>query len=145
MANEIKGLLYGIFLYLNINTEPVTILSALMIIDTILGCIKILRIDYTKFKTRELIVGFVSKIALLILPLSVALIGKGIGYDLRLLVELSLKILIISEGISIITNLIAIKTKEEVADFDIITKFLKKIRDFLIHIGNSLFKFNKDK
>lgn len=139
-TNEIKTLLYGIFIYLNISIEPVVVLTYLMLIDTILGSIKVLRINYTKFSFRELLIGFVSKFAFLLLPIGIALAGKGLHYDWRIVVEISIKILIVSEAISILSNMIAIKTKEEVADFDIITRFLKKLRNILITLGENLLK-----
>lgn len=146
MDNQLKTLIYSVFIYLNMDTEPVTIFCYLMLADTILGAIKVLRIDYTKFSFKDLIIGFVIKPALLIFPMTIALIGKGIGYDLSLIVSLSIKLLIVSEGISIISNLISIKTKEETKDFDIITKLLKKTRSYLILIANKLFNsFGKDK
>lgn len=146
MDNQLKTLIYSIFIYLNMETEPVTVFCWLMITDTILGAIKVLRIDYTKFNFKELFLGFVIKPTLLVIPMTIALIGKGIGYDLRLLVSLSIKILIVSEGISIISNLISIKTKEETKDFDIITRLLKKTRLFLMNIANKLLNaFSKDK
>lgn len=142
--NQIKTLIYGVFIYLKIDTEPVTVLSILMTIDTILGLIKVFRIDPKEFSMKALFFGYLSKLAFLLLPVTIALIGKNLKMDFTIFVVLSLKILTIGEGISIISNMISIKTKEEVKNYDIITKFLKYIRTVFINIGSALLK-NKNK
>lgn len=134
-TNEYKILMYSFFIYLNVNIEAITILSLLMLIDTIFGAVKVLRIDYKKFRFQKLLIGFSAKVIFLLLPLVVALIGKGLGYNLNLLVDITIKILIVSEGISIFSNAIAIKTKKEVEDYDIITRFLKYVRSLFIRFA----------
>lgn len=137
-GNELKMLLYGLFTYLNINTETITILAILMGIDTLFGSIKIFRIDYKQFQFRKLLLGFVSKVAFLLIPLIVALAGKGLGYNLTLIVQLSIKLLICSEVISILGNAVAIKTQKEVEDYDLITRVLKNIRQIFIKFSDIL-------
>lgn len=137
-ANQLKMLFYGLFTYLNIKTEAISILAILMGIDTIFGAIKVFRIDHTQFQLKKLLIGFVAKVAFLLIPLIVALAGKGLGFNLVLIVEISIKLLICSEVISIFTNAIAIKTKKEVEDYDVITKFLKYLRNFFIRISDIL-------
>lgn len=136
--NEFKMLLYGVFMYLHIDVEAISILATLMCIDTFCGSIKVFRIDYTGFKFKKLLLGFVSKVAFILIPLVVALAGKGLGYQLKMIVEISIKILVCSETISIISNLIAIKTKKDVQDYDIITALLKYLRNAFIKISEAL-------
>lgn len=142
--NEVKMALYGIFLYLNFNKELMGALVALMVIDTIAGAIKILIINYREFSFKRLILGWVSKIALFFIPFTIAILGKGLGYDLRMLVDISVKILLVSESISIVSNVLAMKTKKEVEDFDLITKFLKVLRAYFIKLGDILLANIKD-
>jgi hypothetical protein len=47
-------------------------------------------------------------------------------------------LLIVSDSISIISNIIAIKTKKEVENFDAMTLILKSIRDRLIQLFKKL-------
>jgi hypothetical protein len=47
-------------------------------------------------------------------------------------------LLIVSDGISIISNIIAIKTKKEVENFDAMTLILKSIRNRLIQLFKKL-------
>lgn len=137
-VNELKMLLYGLFMYLNINTETIQILSWLMLIDTMFGATKALRINYKSFSFRFLMLGLATKLMFILLPLVIALIGKGLGYNFKFLVDISLKILVVSEGISIFSNAIAIRTKKEVKDFDLITRFLKYVRDYFLKIAETL-------
>lgn len=143
-TNELKMLIYGLFMYLDINVESITILAVLMGLDTFFGSVKVFRIDHTQFKFKLLLLGFVSKIAFLLIPLVVALAGKGLGYQLTLLVDIAIKILIASETISIISNAIAIKTKKDVEDYDIITKLLKYLRNTFVKISEALLTNLKD-
>ena len=144
-SNELKMFLYGLFMYLKIDIEAITILATLMCIDTLFGSVKIFRIDYRQFKFKILLLGFLAKITFILIPMVVALTGKGLGYDFKLLVNISIKNLICSETISIISNSIAIRTKKDVEDYDIITQFLKYLRNTFIKISDSLLSSLKNK
>lgn len=137
--NELKMLLYGVFLYLKIDVDLMVILGWLMIIDTCVGPVKVLRINYNEFSFKQTVIGFLTKIAILMLPLTLALVMKGLGLQFNLLTVFAIKLLIVSEGISVVSNLISIKTRKEVKDFDLVTRFLKWIRVWFIHLGESLF------
>lgn len=141
--NQIKTLIYGLFVYLKIDTEPILVLTVLMCIDTLLGIIKVIRLKPNTFSAKDLFLGFGSKLAFLLLPLTLALIGKNLHYDFTMLVVVAIKILTISEGISIISNLISIKTKKEIENYDIITGFLKYIRTLLINMATYFMKNKK--
>lgn len=144
-VNEFKMLFYGLFMYLDIDVEAISVLATLMCVDTFFGSVKTFRIDYTQFKFKKLLLGFVSKIAFILIPLVVALAGKGLGYELKMLVEVSIKILIASETISIMSNGIAIKTKKDVQDYDIITTLLKYLRNVFIKLSEALLTNLKEK
>lgn len=132
-SNEIKILIYSFFVFLDIDTNIVKILFYLMIIDTLIGVIKTIALN-NRFVFKKLLLGFVSKLAIILIPMAVALMGKGLSYDFSLFVTVVLDIIIVSEGISIFSNAIAIKTKKEVQDFDPITKLLIAIRTGLINL-----------
>jgi len=142
--NELKILLYSFFVYIKIEAEPILILTVLMLLDTLFGIVKTFKIDNTQFKFKKLITGFLSKIVMLALPMVVALIGKGLGYELTIFVGITIKLFIVSEGISIFSNAISIKTGKEVEDFDIITQALKAIREKLIKLASFFFSQLKD-
>ena len=68
----------------------------------ITGIIKVLKINPKSFSFKVLLWGFISKMGILIIPLIVALLMKGIGQDMGASfgVMLVIKILIVSEFIS---------------------------------------------
>jgi len=146
--NELKMLLYAVFLYLKIDVDLMVILGWLMIIDTCVGPVKVLRIDPREFSFKQTVIGFLTKLAILMLPLTLALVMKGLGLQFNLLTVFAIKLLIVSEGISIVSNMISIKTKKEVKDFDLITRFLKWVRQYFTTLAEVLFtglkNHNKD-
>jgi len=136
-SNELKLLLYGIFMYLEMDTGIVKVLFYLMIMDTFLGIIKTIVLN-NHFSFKKLAVGFVSKLAVLLIPTALALMSKGLNYNFNWFVTAVMNLLIVSDGISIISNIIAIKTKKEVENFDAITLILNSIRNRLIQIFKKL-------
>lgn len=136
-SNEMKLLLYGIFIYLEIDIEIVKVLFYLMVIDTFLGIIKTIVLN-NPFSFKKLALGFVSKLAVLLIPTALALMSIGLNYNFKWFVTIVMDLLIVSDGISIISNIIAIKTKKEVENFDAMTLILKSVRDRLIQLFKRL-------
>ena len=136
-SNELKLLLYGLFVYLEIEIEMVKVLFFLMVIDTVLGVIKTLVLGHL-FSFKKMALGFVSKLAVLLIPMALALMSKGLNYDFKWFVTIVMDLLIVSDGISIFSNVIAIKTKQEVENFDAMTRVLKVIRNSLIKLFRKL-------
>ena len=132
-SNELKLLLYGIFIYLEMDREIVKVLFYLMVIDTALGIIKTIVLN-NFFSFKKLALGFVSKPAVLLIPTALALMSKGLSYNFKWFVTIVMDLLIVSDGISIISNIIAIKTKREVENFDAMTVILKSVRNSLIQL-----------
>ncbi|MEM0575180.1 phage holin family protein [Flavobacterium polysaccharolyticum] len=135
--NEIKLLLYGIFMYLEMDTGIVKVLFYLMVMDTFLGVIKTIVLN-DQFSFKKLVIGFVSKLAVLLVPTALALMSKGLNYNFKWFVTIVMDLLIVSDGISIISNSIAIKTKKEVENFDAMTLMLKLIRNRLVQLFKRL-------
>ena len=132
-SDELKLFLYGIFMYLEMDVEIVKILSYLMLMDTFLGIIKTIVLN-NPFSFKKLALGFVSKLAVLLIPTALALMSKGLNYNFKWFVTIVMDLLIVSDGISIISNIIAIKSKKEVENFDAMTLILKSIRNRLIQL-----------
>ncbi len=124
-----------------------------MALDTTVGVVKVIRIDYKSFSFSKLLWGLVSKLGILIIPLVVALLSKGVGQDMTMGVMLIVKILIVSEFISTISNLYTIKTKVVVKDIDIFTMIFKFLRNSAYELlkkytsldPNDFHKSNKNK
>ena len=139
--NELKALVYSTFIYLNLDLDVVKVLIWLMFIDTLSGIFKAFVLE-KRFDFKILFFGICSKLLVLLIPMVVALVGKGISkdYDFTIVLDSILKILVVSEGLSIITNFYVIKTKKEVKNFDAITMLLSAIRNLLLKIMKSTIK-----
>ncbi len=72
----------------------------------------------------------------------VALVGKGISktYDFTSILDCILRILVVSEGFSIITSFYVVKIKRDVKSVDVISLLLAAIRRMLMKIIDSTFK-----
>lgn len=125
--NLLKSLLYALFVYLGIKTGIVKVLFYLMLIDSVLGIIKALSLS-EKISLRILALGMISKLSILVIPMILALMAKGLNLDFNYFVVIVLDILIVNEGISCITNILSIKTKKKIENTDYITKMLEALR-----------------
>ena len=126
----IKTAVYPVFVYLNLDIETVLILTVLMVIDSLAGAVKTIRIG-GQFKMKVLVWGFVIKIFFLLIPVTLALMGKGIGKDFIFIVDVFLQVMIISEVYSIWGNIWSIKNKKEAKKFDAISAAIKAFRSIL--------------
>jgi len=72
----------------------------------------------------------------LLLPLIIAYTAKGLGVDLSAMVSGSIYVLILSEAYSALGNILAIRTGEDVDEFDVISITIGKIREILLNMMN---------
>jgi hypothetical protein len=128
--NEIKIAIYFLFVYLSLDIDVVKVLIWLMVSDTVLGSLKSIFVTKMRFNFNILLFGIVTKCAILSVPMILALAALGLGYDFKFLVEMVIKILIISETISAINNVLSIKDNKAIVSTDYISKMLHAIRDF---------------
>ena len=126
----VKYAIYVVFAYLNIDIEVFAILILFMCIDSILGAIKADRLG-SEFSFKIMLWGFCLKLCFLIVPLIIALLGKGMSNDFSIGVDIVMKILIVSECYSALGNIYAAKNKVDVKKMDVVSMLLKSIREFL--------------
>lgn len=131
---EVKTLLYALFAFLELDINVVNVVMWLMIIDTASGIMKAIAVDKVMFNFKYLYVGILSKFVVLLIPMTLALMARGIGYDFKWAVEIVLRLIILSEGISIITNAISIKDNEVLKNRDYLSLMLNFIRKKLIEL-----------
>lgn len=110
-----------------------------MLLDSFLGSIKSLRLG-KKFDFKLLLWGMITKLSILVVPFVVALMAKALGYEFNIFINIIINIIIVSEGISCITNILSIKTKKQIENTDYITKLLQMIRETLYKIMERLLK-----
>lgn len=133
----VKTFIYGVFVFLDINADVVQILAILMGIDTILGIIKTFVLN-KRFTFKKLLFGLLSKAAVLIVPMILALTARALSFDFSWFVNAVLNILVVAEAFSSISNVISIKEKKELENSDFITILLKRIRNGLRTIMKNL-------
>jgi len=121
--------LYGAFAYLDVPIEIFTILITFIGFDTFLGALASIRMG-KEFNFKILLWGFCLKIGILILPLIVALLAKGLEMDFKFLVVLTIKILTVAEFYSCAGNIYTIKNKKRVNKIDVISMMLISFRKF---------------
>lgn len=136
---HIKNLAYILCLFLGMKSDVVKVLFILMVLDSILGIIKALRLG-NKFSFKVLLWGVITKLAILIIPMVLALMAKSLSFDFKYFVVAVLNIIIVSEGISCITNILSIKTKKQIENTDYITMLLETLKRILSGIIKKLFE-----
>jgi len=136
--NEFKTAVYLSFAFLQIDTDVVKVLMLLMLIDTLSGILKSAAMNH-KFDFKLLFFGLCSKLIVLLIPMVLALVGKGISksYDFSPVLDAVLKVLVVAEGLSIISNFYVMKTKKEIQSVDIVTLLLSAIRKGMLAIINA--------
>lgn len=122
-----KTLIYSFFIFMDIDVDVVHILALLMGVDTVLGVVKVLRLR-EKFSFKIMLWGLITKAAVLIIPMVLALTAKALDFDFRWFVVAVLNVIIVAEAFSCITNILSIKSKKKVENVDYITVLLHSIR-----------------
>lgn len=139
--NELKTAIYLSFIYLNIDTDIVKILMLLMAFDTGSGVLKSWKLG-KHFEFKVLFFGLCSKLVILLIPMVVALVSKGVSksYDMSPVLDVVLKVLVVSEGLSTISNFYVFKTGKDVKNIDIVTMLLSALRKWMLRFIESIMK-----
>ena len=82
--------------------------------------------------------GFILRLCFLVVPLVLALLGKSLGYDFTMVVNITISILTVAEAYSIIGNIYSAKNKVKVDKIDAISLLLISIRKMIKNILDSL-------
>ena len=128
----IKNAAYVPAFVLGLSTDAYGILALLMIIDTVTGVMRSGTLHgWRSITSHAAELGLLSKLVLLLIPLTIALVAKGVGLDVHWVATGSLSVLILSEGYSVLGNIQATYTKKDVVEFDAINFLLTRLRDFL--------------
>ena len=92
-----------------------------------------------RFRSRTLWVGLASKGLLILIPMMLVLVGKGIGLELKWLAELSLSVLILAEFYSTLGNIVQIrKNDKSIDEQDAVTMLIKGIEGIIKDIITTL-------
>lgn len=111
-------------------TEAFAIFAVLIILDTFTGVVRSITIrGGQSFTSLQLTGGVISKGLIISVPLIIAWAGRGAGFDLTLVAQGVLSVLILAEAYSVLGNIHAIHVKRDVKEFDAIAWILGKVRD----------------
>ena len=116
--------------FLEIDAKKLSILVVLMCIDMLTGTFKAYRTK-ENITSRRWIAGFLSKLVVLLVPFTIALMAKGVYFDVKWFIGFSLSIMVIAEAYSILGNIYTFKTGEAVAEIDAVSAIIKVLRNFL--------------
>ncbi len=116
--------------FLEIDAKKLSILVVLMCIDMLTGTFKAYRTKENITSCR-LIAGFLSKLVVLLVPFTIALMAKGVDFDVKWFIGFSLSIMVIAEAYSILGNIYTFKTGEAVSEIDAVSAIIKVLRNFL--------------
>ena len=116
-----------------VSTQIVNILTILIFLDILTGITKSYRLyGGTSIRSGRLSGGILSKLVVILIPLILALAGKGIGIDLTELVKGSFGTLILAETYSNFSNINQIRTGVAEKEFDVVSKLLEQIKKIIL-------------
>ena len=116
--------------FLEIDAKKLSILVVLMCIDMLTGTLKAYRTK-ENITSRRWIAGFLSKLVVLLVPFTIALMAKGVDFDVKWFIGFSLSIMVVAEAYSILGNIYTFKTGEAVAEIDAVSAIIKVLRNFI--------------
>lgn len=131
--NMIAVMIASIFTWLGLDGEVFMVFAVMLAFDYVSGVGKAHRLGHS-ITSQKMKYGVISKFSLLLIPLAFALAAKGVKIDGEDVFYVGMNILIISELYSIIGNVYAIKTKEELPEYDAVASLGRKIRTILIRL-----------
>jgi len=113
--------------YLNIDQEMLGIYFVILLIDLFTGTISAW-ICNEQMSMKIFVGGFLSKLLMLIVPITIALVVKMQESNFKWFLSSTLIILAISEAISILNNILKMKGKPTLPEFDAIAILSSKMR-----------------
>lgn len=118
--------------YLGFDPRSISILTILMFIDMVTGIARsCVNEGCRSIKSAIGIRGLLAKILVLTSLFSIGLAGRGIGFDMQLIVQGAVNILILSETYSILGNVHSAKTGKKKNEFDAVAYLMGQVRDLL--------------
>lgn len=129
--------------YFGIPQEAYCLMAVLIILDTITGSIRAIRIDARSFTSAALRNGALAKLLLLLIPVVVSIVAKIAPEQMREIamgaVNGSIGILALSEAYSTMANIGAIIGKDGGPESDGVSILISKILEVLKSVMDSFF------
>jgi hypothetical protein len=82
----------------------------------------------------------------MLIPMLVSLTAMGLGYEFKWVIESALRLIVLSESISVLTNIISIKQRRNIQNKDYLSLILNIIRGWMMSMFDAISKdkFNHD-
>lgn len=117
------------FTFLGVNYGLIFLLWFFMFFDTLFGVAKAVRLGGWASVTRSrFLAGVFTKIAVLFIPLSMALVGSLVGYNLNIFVLTTIYALIANDAVSCYTNILSFKKKKNYVNKDFVEMLINALR-----------------
>lgn len=127
IAIRLYPIVIYIFTYTWVNHEVFTILSILMLLDIISWLAKTI-VVWKKPTSRRFVIGIVSKVLVLIIPMVLWMTAKGVLWiELKGFVNVVLSMLVLAESYSVLQNIISVRQRKEIEEYDAMTAVLNFI------------------
>lgn len=118
--------------FLGINYGVILILWFFMVSDTFLGMAKVVALEGSRaLNKRDFFVGILTKMAVLFIPLSMAVTGFFAGYDLTIFVNTTMWALIANDAMSCYTNILSIKKRKNYINKDLVELLINTLRGII--------------
>jgi hypothetical protein len=130
--------------FLGVSYGLITLLWFFMVSDTLLGVWKtIVVFGWSEVSKSKFWAGVGTKIAILFIPLSLALTGALAGYDLNIFVLTTMWTLIGNDAVSCYTNLLSIKRRKNYVNKDLVEMLINALRAIIYQgVSNAIKKLN---
>jgi hypothetical protein len=136
-----KIILISSMSFLGINYGMGLLLTFFLFFDTLFGIAKAITLyGWVAVNKNKLLFGIGTKVLVLFIPISLALSGALLGFNLKALVALSMYTLIANDAISCYTNLLSIKKKQDYKNKDLIEMLINFLRSLIYSSITSMMK-----
>ena len=132
--NSTMVLLAGLLTYVGLDIFAFTALGYLLLIDYVTGVMKARSLG-RRITSNKMKYGIASKFSLVFLPFVLALAAKAMGAEAGTFLYVGMNILILSEVYSIIGNIYAIRTHEELPEWDAVAALGKWVLKMLLRMS----------
>jgi hypothetical protein len=140
-----KIILISSMSFLGINYGMGLLLTFFLFCDTLFGIAKTITLyGWESVNKNRFLIGVLTKVLVLFIPISLALSGALLGFNLKALVALSMYTLIANDAISCYTNLLSIKKKQDFKNKDLIEMLINFLRSLIYSSITSMMKKIKD-
>lgn len=133
-----KNLSYIPMFFLGLSVESLSILAVLMVIDTVLGIARSMTLHGpASFTSRVLSHGLISKVLVLFIPVLIVWAGRGAGLNFHPIASGTISVLVLAEAYSVLGHIQAIRTGEDIKEYDAVSMILRRLRGMIMKILES--------